>query len=108
MFDVWSAPNSGATADVIGRPSWATSGLMRRNIGKLICANLISSATGRSWLEIWWSGVQLIEQHPGLLQIKRVKTLGEPPVDGGEQITGFGVFASVAPEARKACGSTKL
>jgi len=52
--------------------------------------------------------VQLIEQHPGLLQIKRVKTLGEPPVDGGEQITGFGVFASVAPEARKACGSTKL
>jgi len=52
--------------------------------------------------------VQLIEQHPSLLQIKRVKTLGEPAVDRGEQIAGFGVFASVAPEARKACGSTKL
>src|SRR5262249_18719575 len=51
---------------------------------------------------------QLVEQGLGLLQVERVEAFGEPAVDGGEEITGFGVLASVAPEARKACRSTKL
>ena len=52
--------------------------------------------------------MQLIEQHPGLLQIKRVETLGEPAVNGSEQFASWVRFALVAPEARETCGSAKL
>src|SRR5947207_3339418 len=54
------------------------------------------------------SSRQRVQQDFGLLQIRRFETLGEPAVDRSEEITDFGVPASLAPEVRKACGSTKL
>jgi hypothetical protein len=51
---------------------------------------------------------QCVEQDFSLVQIESAKTLSEPTVDWSEEITGFGLPASVAPEARKAGRSTKL
>ena len=46
-----------------------------------------------------WSGVQLIEQSLGLLQIERVEAFGEPAVDRREQSAGLRVLALIAPES---------
>ena len=54
------------------------------------------------------SGVQLIEQRAGLLQIERVETFGEPAVDRSEKITRLIPLALLAPEAGEAGGSAKL
>ena len=43
------------------------------------------------------SGVQLVEQRLGLLQIERVESLGEPAVDWREQSACFGAPALFAP-----------
>jgi hypothetical protein len=40
---------------------------------------------------------QLVEQRFGVLQDRRVKPFGEPAVNWGEEITGFGMLALVAP-----------
>ena len=40
-----------------------------------------------SWRRL--SGVQLVEQRLGLLQIERVKTLGEPAINRSEKIAGL-------------------
>ena len=42
---------------------------------------------------------QLVEQRLCLFQIRRVEALGEPAVDGGEQVAGFGGLALGLPEA---------
>jgi hypothetical protein len=52
--------------------------------------------------EIGLSGVQLIDQCLGLLQVKRVEALGEPRVDWREEVMGFCALALVAPEPRHA------
>ena len=48
------------------------------------------------------SGVQLIEQRLGLLQIERVEAFGEPAVDRSEKIAGLIPLALIAPEPRHA------
>src|SRR4051794_35204015 len=48
------------------------------------------------------SGVQLLQQQLGLLQVERIKSFGEPAVNGREKITGFAVPVLFAPEARQA------
>jgi hypothetical protein len=45
---------------------------------------------------------QLLQQRFGLNQIGRIKALGEPGVDGREQLAGFGALALTAPESREA------
>jgi hypothetical protein len=44
--------------------------------------------------------LQVIEQRLRLFQHRRVEAFGEPVVDWREEITGFGAFALVTPEAR--------
>ena len=41
---------------------------------------------------------QLVEQGLGLLQIERIKALGEPAVDRSEKIAGLLPLALIAPE----------
>ena len=41
---------------------------------------------------------QVIEQGPRLLQVKRVETLGEPPISCGEKIVSLPSFALIAPK----------
>jgi len=48
------------------------------------------------------SGVQLVEQSLGLLQIERVEAFGEPAVDRSEEIVGLLPLALIAPEPRHA------
>src|SRR6202023_2813813 len=48
------------------------------------------------------SGVQLFQQRPGLLQVERVKSFGEPAIDRREKITGFAAPLLFAPEPRQA------
>ena len=43
----------------------------------------------------------------GLLQVERAETLGKPAVDQSEEITGFGIPASVASQARVGCGAAR-
>src|SRR6202795_2679339 len=78
-----------------------TDSCIATNSRKFIGANLIASATGRRWFEML-SGVQLIEQRAGLLQIERVETLGEPAVDRRQQFARLLHLALVAPEPRHA------
>jgi hypothetical protein len=47
----------------------------------------------------WWSGLQLIEQRLGLLQIECVETFGKPTVDRREKIAGIIVLALSMPMA---------
>jgi len=54
-------------------------------------------------------GVQLIEQRLGLLQVQRVKALGEPAVDRSEKFSGLFPLPLIAPQPRhqrcmQACG----
>src|SRR5215467_3749590 len=51
---------------------------------------------------------QLIEQRLGILQDRRAEAFGEPAVDRGEQVTGLGAFALVAPEPGEAGGGAQL
>ena len=41
---------------------------------------------------------QLRQQHPGYLQVGRVKAFGEPAVDGRDQVSGFIPFALLLPQ----------
>jgi hypothetical protein len=43
------------------------------------------------------SGVQLIEQGLGLLQIERIEAFGEPAVDRSEKIAGLIGLVLIAP-----------
>ena len=45
---------------------------------------------------------QRFQQRPGLLQVGRVKALGAPAVDGGQQRAGCGTLALVLPQATQA------
>src|SRR5262245_37408825 len=41
---------------------------------------------------------QRVQQRLGLLQVRRVKALGEPAVDWGQEVMGFLAFALLLPE----------
>src|SRR5262249_62097490 len=45
---------------------------------------------------------QVVEQGFGVFQVRRLEALGEPAVDGREEITGFDALALIAPEAVEA------
>lgn len=47
---------------------------------------------------------QRIEQHPGLLQSRRVEPCGEPDVNQGEQRPRFSLLALLLPESAEALG----
>jgi hypothetical protein len=51
---------------------------------------------------------ELIQQRLRLLQDRRVEAFGEPSVDRGEEIVGFGALALVAPQAGEAGGGVQL
>jgi hypothetical protein len=45
---------------------------------------------------------QLVEQHLGVLEIGGVEALGEPAIDGGEQLVSLAAFTLVGPQAGEA------
>src|SRR5215471_1742313 len=51
---------------------------------------------------------QRVQQRLRLLEVGGVKPLGEPAVDGCQQLVGFGPLALLLPEARKAHGGAQL
>src|SRR5262245_56553498 len=51
---------------------------------------------------------QHVQQCLRLLQISGVKALGEPAVDGCQQLVGLGTFALLLPQPAQASGSTQL
>jgi hypothetical protein len=51
---------------------------------------------------------QLVEQGLCLFQIERVEAVGEPAIDGREEIAGFGALALVAPETGEAGARLQL
>ena len=56
----------------------------------------------------WRRSRQLIEQRLGILQDRDVEAFGESAVNRGEEITGFGAFALVAPETGEAGGDAQF
>jgi hypothetical protein len=54
------------------------------------------------------SSSQLIEQRLCLYKVGRVEALGEPAVDGREQLAGFGTPAPVAAEPGEAHGGAQF
>jgi hypothetical protein len=51
---------------------------------------------------------QRVEQRLGLLEVGGVKALGEPAVDGRQQLMGLGALALLLPQARQAGGGAQL
>src|SRR6516225_10446809 len=51
---------------------------------------------------------QRVQQRLGLLEVGRVKALGEPAVDRCQQLASFGALALVLPEASQAGGGAQL
>ncbi len=54
------------------------------------------------------SYTQFLQQRLRLLQIGGVKPLGEPAVDRGEEVAGFGGLALGVPEAGEVGGGTEF
>ncbi len=54
------------------------------------------------------SSSQCVEQRPGVLQVSRIKSLGEPAIDRCEQIRGFLALALALPQPAQAYGRTQL
>jgi len=50
----------------------------------------------------------LVEQRPRLDQVERVEALGEPAVDGGEEVVDLLALALIAPKPREARRRAKL
>ena len=49
---------------------------------------------------------QCLQQRLGLLQVSRIKALGEPMVDWCQEVMGFLAFALLLPESSQAGGSS--
>lgn len=49
-----------------------------------------------------------MQQRFGILQIRRVKSFGEPMVDRCQEVMGFVAFALLVPESSEAGGSTEF
>ena len=68
---------------------------------------IVSIGRGHSHLspkDIVTGSRQLVEQGPRLFQIGRIKAFGEPAVDRGEKVAGFGAATLVAAEPSEAHG----
>jgi len=62
-----------------------------------------TSAPVDAILSMFWSLTEVVEQRLRLFEIRRIETLSEPAVDGGEQIMRFGPSALFAPQPGEAC-----
>ena len=51
---------------------------------------------------------QLVEHCPRILEVRRVEAFGEPAVDRGEQVMGFGAAISVAAEPGEGDGGAQF
>src|SRR5438093_5933726 len=51
---------------------------------------------------------QLLQQCPGLLEVGSVKALGEPAVNGRQQLAGCGALALLLPQAAQARRGTEF
>ena len=49
---------------------------------------------------------QRLQQRLGILQVSRIKALGEPVVDWCQEVMGFLAFALLLPEASEAGGGS--
>ena len=74
--DVRFCSHNGLKSDIPPCPLCATNGLMRCNKNGTVSENRLS-------------GVQLMEQRFGLLQIERVEALCEPLIDLGDRASRF-------------------
>jgi hypothetical protein len=54
------------------------------------------------------SSRECLQQRPGLLEVCRVKALGEPVIDGRQQGIGFGAFPLLLPQAAQAHSGAQL
>src|SRR2546428_4721914 len=69
-----------------------------------VCLTRSSSSSRFTWRLLR----QFIEQAFCILQIRRIKSLGEPVIHRGEQVMGFLTFALLLPEPSQAGGSTEF
>src|SRR5437764_1213277 len=87
----------------------------RRETGRTIAS---AARRMRSWLTCWakrFSSVlctpglilQFVEQRLGLLEVGRVKALGEPTVDRREELVSLSALALLPPQTSKAHGSAQ-
>ena len=51
---------------------------------------------------------QRVQQRLGLLEVGGVKTLGEPVVDGRQEVVGLGTLALLLPQAAEAHSRSQL
>jgi hypothetical protein len=51
------------------------------------------------------SSAQLVQERHGFLEVRRVKPLGEPAINRGEELAGLSRLALLLPEAGQAHGS---
>ena len=54
-----------------------------------------------------WLSPQLLQQRLGVLQVGRIKALGEPAVDRCQQLTGCGALALLLPQPAQAHGGSQ-
>src|SRR5262245_28555968 len=63
---------------------------------------------GQDWLPWPRLRCQLLQQRLGLLEVSRVKALGEPAIDRCQQLVGLGALALMLPQASEAHGGAQL
>src|SRR5438270_12107735 len=72
------------------------------------CASAAPSSSVSSEIKSGCGSAKLLEQCSCVFEIGRVEALGEPAVDRGEEVAGFGVAALVATEPGEAHGSAQF
>src|SRR5215813_3618526 len=73
--------------------AWAGNRLPQIFLRSMLCNWMVSKARRLT---------QLVQQRLCFLQIGRVKALGEPAIDRGEEIAGFGTAALIAAKPSEA------
>src|SRR5262245_11442910 len=79
-------------------------------ISPLLAIRSLKIAGGRSVLDRGSpaSSEECVEQCPGVLQVSRVKSLGEPVVDRRQQLPRLGPLPLALPQSRQAHSRTQL
>ena len=84
----------------VGWPAWRAA---RVDPATALRARVGRSSSLRAFLR-----TQFIQQRPGILQIRRVKALGEPPVNLRQHLPRLLVLALPLPQARQARGGAQF
>ena len=88
---------------------WGRSGPHFRAAGGLLLAISGSSVSCDHVFALTQTmSFELVQQDLGVNQVRRVETLGEPVVDGGEEGLGLVALLVLAPKPRKACGGAEF